>query len=154
MKNFKHIALPICKFHSKSREGSGCKHVHMEDLDDIKDKDGNVIRKGIKGNLCFYDMNCGNSHCHGYHGWKCPYGTGCKNKDCPLVHPTLRDVNGKEIDDGRKHMPDPSYFINYPKKNETQKKLNIERPAEKQDEPKTEQPETKTTAKRGRKPSK
>jgi len=170
MKNFKHIALPICKFHSKSREGSGCKHIHMEDLDDIKDKDGNVIRRGIKGNLCFYDMKCNNPHCHGYHGWKCPYGIGCKNKECPLVHPTLRDVNGKEIDDGRKHMPDQSYFINYPKKDdkksEVPKKLKIERPAdaEKAKEPAKEpekepvksetKPTEKPTGKRGRKPSK
>lgn len=132
MKNFKHIALPICKFHSKSREGSGCKHIHMEDLDDVKDNNGKIIRFGIKGNLCFYDMNCNNPYCHGIHGWKCRYGTGCKNKDCPLVHPTLRDVNGKEIDDGRKHMLDRSYFINYPnpKKDKVPKKLKIERPAD------------------------
>ena len=165
MKNYKHIAIPICRFHSKSREGSGCKHIHMEDLDDVKDKNGNVIHRGIKGNLCFYDMKCNNPNCHGYHGWKCPYGTGCKNKECPLVHPTLKDVNGNIIDDGRKHMLDPSYFINYPKKDEAPKKLKIERPSDKKDEPKTEQsepkteqpeskPEPKSTGKRGRKPSK
>ncbi len=162
MKNFKHIAIPICRFHSKSSEGS-CEHVHMEDLDDVKDKEGKLIHKGIKGNLCFYDMKCNNPHCHGYHGWKCPYGTGCKNRDCPLVHPTLRDVNGKEIDDGRKHMLDPSYFINYPKKDEGPRKLKIDRPGDKKEEPKTEEkpepkpetkPEPKTTGKRGRKPNK
>ena len=157
MKNFKHIAIPICKFHSKSREGSGCKHVHMEDLDDIKDKDGNIIHKGVKGNLCFYDMKCNNPHCHGYHGWKCPYGTGCKNKDCPLIHPTLKDVHGNVIDDGRKHMLDPSYFINYPKKEDGPKKLKIERPGDKKDKSKTDpepKPEPKPTGKRGRKSSK
>jgi len=164
MKNFKHIAIPICKFHSKSREGSGCKHIHMEDLEDVKDKDGKIIRRGIKGNLCFYDMKCNNPHCHGYHGWTCPYGANCTNPKCPLVHPTFKDVNGNEIEDGRKHMPDPSYFINYPKKDRTPKKLNIVRSTDKKEDSKPvdnkedtkpdEKPETKPTGRRGRKPSK
>ena len=50
-------------------------------------------------------------------------------------------------------MLDPSYFINYPKKDEAPKKLKIERPAEKKDEPKTDpepKPVEKPTGKRGR----
>ena len=155
MKNFKHIALPICRFHYKSREGSGCNRIHMGDTDDIKDKDGNIIQRCPRGNLCFYDMGCNNPHCHGYHGWKCQYGSGCKNPNCPLAHPTLKDVNGKEIEDGRNHMPDPSYFINYPKKDTTTTKLKIVRPNEiKEDTKPVENTETKQIRKRGRIPKK
>ena len=59
-------------------------------------------------------------------------------------------------------MLDPSYFGNYPKKNDDKRKLKIERPTvekpaepEKKDEkPPETKPEEKPTGKRGRKPSK
>ena len=149
MKRFKHIAVPICRFHEKSREKSGCKHIHMGDLDDVKDETGKVITRGIKGNLCYYDMKCNNPRCRYYHGWKCPYGIRCNNKDCPLIHPMLKDVEGKEIVDGRKHMLEPSFFGNYPKPKEDKKPIEkVENKKEEKVEDK--KPEEKPTGRRGR----
>ena len=160
MNKYHHIAFPICKHHYTS-SGGKCKRIHMDDLDDIKDENGNIIQKGIRGNLCYFDEQCNNPYCHFYHGWKCQHNLNCNNDHCPLCHSTIKDVNGNEIQDGRRHMPDPSYFGNYPKK-DGKRKIDIEHP--KKDETKEEKTEEKTKEnkvsqpvekpKRGRKTSK